>query len=50
MVEDKPVVRDGRIITSRGAGTAVPFALEIIRALEDDDAAKSVADSVCYES
>jgi protein deglycase len=38
-----PVVRDGRIITARGAGTAMDFALELIRCLCGDDEAASVA-------
>jgi 4-methyl-5(b-hydroxyethyl)-thiazole monophosphate biosynthesis len=33
-VLDRPVVRDGQIITSRGPGTAMDFALELIEALE----------------
>jgi len=33
-VLDRPVVRDGQVITSRGPGTAMDFALELIDALE----------------
>jgi 4-methyl-5(b-hydroxyethyl)-thiazole monophosphate biosynthesis len=44
-----PVVRDGNIITSRGAGTAILFGLEIIRALLDEAAAARVAESVCHQ-
>lgn len=47
-LKSEAVVRDGNVITSRGAGTAVPFALEIIRALLDDEAANKVAASICY--
>ncbi len=46
--KDVPVVRQGNIITSRGAGTAVPFGLALISALVDDATAKKVADSICY--
>jgi len=41
--EDR-VVRDGNLITSRGAGTAAEFAEEIIRYLAGDDAAREVHD------
>lgn len=40
---DERVVVDGRIITSRGAGTALDFALEIVRQLVGDAAADAVA-------
>ncbi len=32
--EQAPVVRDGRVVTSRGPGTAMDFALELIELLE----------------
>ncbi len=41
-VED-PVVVDGRIITSRGAGTSLAFALEIVRQLAGAQVADDVA-------
>ncbi len=44
-----PVVRDGNIITSRGAGTAVEFALEIASALVGGGAARGVAESICFK-
>lgn len=37
------VVVDGRIITSRGVGTAIPFALALVRALQGETAAESLA-------
>jgi DJ-1 family protein len=44
------VVTDGRVITSRGAGTAFEFALALIRVLEDDATAMRIAsDIVLYE-
>lgn len=39
---DDRVVIDGRIVTSRGAGTAMDFAVEIIRLLGDCDLASHV--------
>lgn len=48
MRKDVPVVQQGHIITSRGAGTAVPFGLALIRALLGEPAAKKVADAICY--
>lgn len=39
----EPVVIAGRIVTSRGAGTAIAFALELIRLLRGEDAAAEVA-------
>lgn len=48
LLRSEAVVRDGNVITSRGAGTAIPFSLEIIRALVSDEAAKKVALSICH--
>lgn len=45
---DKPVVVDGNVITSRGAGTAVPFALEIIACLAGRSAADKVTSAIIY--
>lgn len=42
------VVRDGNIITSRGLGTAIDFALAIITYFTDEKKAKEIADSVVY--
>jgi 4-methyl-5(b-hydroxyethyl)-thiazole monophosphate biosynthesis len=36
IVSDKEVVEDGRIVTSRGAGTAVPFGLHLVKMLAGD--------------
>jgi len=40
------VVVDGPIITSRGAGTALDFGLELVRQLEGDAAAQEVAKAI----
>ncbi|MDR2731234.1 MAG: DJ-1/PfpI family protein [Treponema sp.] len=40
------VVRDGNIITSRGAGTAGTFAIAIISAMLDEAAGKKIAEAV----
>lgn len=43
-----PVVRDGNIITSRGMGTAIPFALEIVKYFTDEKKAAELAQSIIY--
>lgn len=45
---DQAVVNDGSIITSRGAGTATEFALALVQALCGQDAAREIADSICW--
>lgn len=42
------VVRDGNIITSRGVGTAIDFALEFVRVLVSEDAAEKLAAAIVY--
>lgn len=44
------VVRDGKIITSRGAGTAHAFALALVEAVCGAEAAREVAQSTCLPS
>jgi 4-methyl-5(b-hydroxyethyl)-thiazole monophosphate biosynthesis len=46
---EKSVVQDGNIITSRGIGTAIPFALRIIEALLSREEAQKVASAILYE-
>lgn len=45
-----PVARDGNIITSRGLGTAIEFAAEIVAYLIDADVAKSLKESIVYKA
>ena len=42
------VMKDGKIITSRGAGTAISFALRIIHALEGEDVSDEIKKSIVY--
>lgn len=46
--QELPVVVDGNIITSRGMGTAIPFALEIVRCFMDDAAVEKVKTGLVY--
>lgn len=46
---DEPVVQDGKLITSQGAGTAVPFALRLIDVLFDAEQSAEIAKSICYD-
>lgn len=45
---EDPVVVDGNIITSRGMGTAIPFALEIVRYFKDDEAVEMLRKGLVY--
>lgn len=47
-VLEVPAVTDGHITTSRGLGTAIPFALEIISGLKGREEADHIAASVIY--
>lgn len=40
---------DGNVITGRSAGCAVPFTLKIIEALDGAEAAKDMAEKICYD-
>lgn len=46
-LQKDPVVVDGRFITSRGAGTAVLFALEIVRRVVGEEKAAQIARQIC---
>jgi len=47
--KDKPVVTDNRVITSRGAGTATEFALELVKLLAGREKAAEIAGSIHYQ-
>ena len=42
------VVTDGTVITSRGAGTAIPFALKLIEVLKDKECAEETGNSIIF--
>lgn len=44
-----PVSIDGKIITSRGAGTALPFAIQLCEVLKGKHAAEELMCSICYQ-
>ncbi len=48
ITNEEPVTVDGNIITSRGLGTAIDFALAIIEKLTNSATADKIADSVVY--
>lgn len=43
-----PVAADGTIVTSRGVGTAIPFALALVEYLSDRESADELARSIVY--
>ena len=46
MIPEAAAVRDGRLITGTSAGCAVPFGLELIKALKGDDMAAKIAQQI----
>lgn len=48
-VNQKPVNVDGNIITARGAGVSINFALAIIEKLVDNNTAQKIKDSIICE-
>ena len=47
--EEIPVVKDENIITSRGVGTAIDFALELIGEIKGDDVKKDTAAKILHK-
>ena len=50
ILEVKNVVKDGNIITGRAAGTAIDFALEIVKELVGEEKAEKIASQIVYKS
>ncbi len=48
-LEKIPVVQDGNIITSRGMGTAIDFALKLTEILADKEKADEIAKSIIFK-
>ena len=44
----EPAVRDGNVITGRGMGCSIPFALEILKSLTDEKTADAMAEKIVY--
>ena len=42
------VAADGNVITSRGMGTAIPFALELVRQLVSEEKAEELGKAIIY--
>ena len=47
-VMDEPAVIDGNIVTGRGMGAAVPFALAILEKLQGKEAADKMAENIMF--
>ena len=47
-VGTQEVARDGNITTSRGLGTAIPFALELISQLYGEEKAREIQKSIIF--
>ena len=47
-VSTDAVCHDGHIITSRGMGTAIPFALEIVKTFKGEEVADNLAKGIVY--
>lgn len=47
--QDAPVVVDGKVTTGRALGSGIPFALELLTALEGRETARKVAQAIVYD-
>lgn len=48
VISKLPVMLDGNIITSRGVGTAIDFALKLVEILEGKEKADEIAEAIVY--
>lgn len=48
ILADERVVTDGRITTSRGAGTAIEFGLHLVALLSGGEKAKEISKAICF--
>lgn len=49
LAQDAPAVTDGNIITGRGAGASLEFAMHLVQALKGKAEADRVAAEICYD-
>ena len=47
---EEKVAVDGNVITSRGLGTTIPFALEIVRYFSGDEVADTIAQKIIWQN
>ena len=45
----EPVVVDGNVTTSRGMGTAIPFALSLVSQMVSEEKAQELAQSIIFK-
>ncbi|MCC7375877.1 MAG: DJ-1/PfpI family protein [Verrucomicrobiales bacterium] len=48
LIEEAPVVEDGLIITSRGAGTSIEFGLSLVKRLFGAEKARAIGQSILW--
>lgn len=49
VLSEKPVCKDGNIITSRGAGTAMEFSFELVKNLISEERSNILKESIIYK-
>lgn len=48
VIQKVPVIQDGTVITSRGAGTAIDFALKLVEVMTDKIKSEEIADMIVF--